>query len=223
MRYFRRDWGARPPRAVDRLPWSQVDTLFVHYTAALSDETGDPRARMRGIQNFHMDTREWNDIAYNWGFATNGDKLEGRGWQVHNAATGQENGHSQAIVFLGADRENRDDVTPAGRKAAGELIREAMNLAMKPLIVKGHTEAPDPAGNTECPGAELLAYVHARGWVLPSQRWPKRFFQWAHWYLGEGEFAKYGRRAKGHRPNVPYPIAPAYWIALRRYLKQRQR
>lgn len=207
------------------LGWQRVEIIYVHYTAAASDETGDPRARMRGVQNYHMDTKGWCDFAYNWAFSRSGLKLQGRGWGVKSAATGTENGKSQAIVFLGADAAGRDDVSPAGRDALGELIHEAFKLKGREIFVKGHTEAPNPAGSTECPGKELLAYIHAKGWKDPKPpvfRYPRNFYIWAAWYLGEGEFAEHGRRYMPLRPNVPKLLTPAYWTALKHYLKTRQ-
>lgn len=220
----RREWNARPAKAKDLLPWSKIDTVFVHYTAGFQDEFGDPRARMRGIQNYHMDTKGWNDIAYNFGFARSGEVLEGRGWGIKSAATGVENSHSVAFVFLGADKVGRDDVTAKGRAALGALIREAKKLKGRALIIKGHTEAPGVAGETECPGKELLSYIHLRGWEIDENvkfQYPDKFFQWAAWYLGEGSYAKYGPRNPNHRPNVPTHLKPVYWIALRRFLNAR--
>lgn len=221
---LRREWNARPAKSRDTLPWSRIDTVFVHYTASLSDETGDPRARMRGIQNYHMDTKGWNDIAYNFAFAHTGEILEGRGWAIKSAATGLENSHSVAFVFLGADKDGRDDVTAKGRAALGSLLRQARTMKGRGLIIKGHTEAPGVAGATECPGKELLAYIHLHGWEHDENvkfQYPAKFFQWAAWYLGEGAYAEAGPRNKRYRPNLPATLKPIYWIALRRFLRAR--
>lgn len=220
----RAGWNARPPKSRDALPWSQIDTVFVHYTAAFSDESGDPRVRMRGIQNYHMDTKGWNDVAYNFAFARTGEVLEGRGWGIQSAATGAENDHSVAFVFLGADKVRRDDVTAKGRASLGDLIRAARKLKGRGLIIKGHTEAPGVAGETECPGAELLAYVHLRGWEHDENvkfQYPAKFFQWAAWYLGEGKYTEAGPRNPKVRPNLPVALKPIYWVALRRFLRAR--
>jgi hypothetical protein len=143
----RAGWQADPPTSVTRLPWGRIDTIYVHYTASEADRVGDPRARMRGIQDYHQDTNGWADIAYSFAFTYEGDVLEGRGWEVYPAATAGQNGHSVAFVFLGADKEGRDDVTDRGRKALGWLILEAQKRAGKRLEVKGHRE--DVA--TACP------------------------------------------------------------------------
>lgn len=228
-RISRKEWGARPPRGVDRLPWAAIDTLYVHYTAAESDRSGDPRVRARGIQNYHMDTKGWRDVAYTHGFTDEGDVVELRGWEVHTAATGIENDHSQALVFFGADKEGRDDVTPRGRQALRGLVNEALDLKRGPLAVKGHTEARDPAGQTDCPGRELLAYIHfqnGQGWRLEKRfRYPHRFFTFAAWYLGEGPYKEFGPRNRAAYPDELFQrrIPARYWVALRYFLAQRKR
>jgi len=223
----RAEWQARLPKSVDHLAWSSIDTIYVHYTSMMSDETGDPKDKMRGIQNYHMDTKGWLDVAYNWAFARTGEILMGRGWNVKAGATGPENSHSTAFVFLGGDREDRDDVTAKGREALGKLIREAMRLKGSSLIVKGHTQAPGSVGQTSCPGKELLSYIAMKGWVVePPISYPRRFFLFAAWYLGEGEFEKYGPHNLSVRPKeLPGRYTPGTVLlmtALRDYLRRRK-
>lgn len=225
MKYTTREqWRARPAKAVTTLPWTKVDTIFVHYTAAESDRTEDAKARMRGVQNFHIDNRGWNDFAYSWAFSFTGEILEGRGWGVYTAATGVENNHSYAVVFLGADKIDRDDLTVRGRNALGEVLREAERLKGKKLIVKGHTEAQDPTGKTACPGAEILAFIKLDSWRINFKGYPKHFFDWASWRLGEGIYKPYGPANPAVRPEYPKkPIGIIYWIALQRFLQARKK
>lgn len=229
----RQEWKANPPNSVVPLSWMDIDTIFVHYTSMESDQTGDPKIKMRGIQRYHQVTKGWADIAYNWAFATTGEILQGRGWGVKSAATGVENSHSVAFVFLGGDKEGRDDVTPKGRSALGILIREAMKLKTEAdggtLKVLGHTQAPGVAGATDCPGKELLSYIAIQGWKIkePTIKYPKNFFLFASWYLGEGNFKKYGPHNLRVRPKeLPGRFTPgtvALMVALRSYLKRRKK
>jgi hypothetical protein len=231
----RREWGARPPRSVTRLSWAVIDRIYVHYTSMLSDQTGDPKLKMRGIQNFHMDVRKWTDVAYNFAFTALGLILEGRGWNVRSAATGVENGRSVAFVFLGGDKEGRDDVTPKGRAALGRLIREAMRLKREAdggiLSVRGHTQAPGDSGETACPGAELMHYISMQGWRVaePVVKYPKHAFTFFAWYLGETPtFKPHGPRNPDVRPKSlpsPYEVhkMALYYAALRHYLAKRKK
>jgi hypothetical protein len=166
----------------------------------------------------------WNDIAYNFLFARDGTIYEGRGWNVMSAATYGANSHTVAFCFLGSDKEGRDDVTDAGRRALRFLLYTANDLKGTPLLVKGHRDF----FGTECPGDELYAYLKTGWWKLPQKvKYPPKFFQFAAWYLGEGAFKQYGPRSKDHRPKglpSPYEVhkMAVYYSALAVFLRKRK-
>jgi hypothetical protein len=155
----RRDWNARPPKQppVVLLP-SAVDTIVFHYTAALAD-TRDSHAecavRVRGVQAFHQEGRGWNDIAYNYLVCRHGYVFEGRGIDAKSAATGNDNDHTVAICFLGADRHGRDDVTTAGRAAFVQIVRWIRSRRPAARYIRGHRDYMP----TTCPGDEIYNYV----------------------------------------------------------------
>ena len=160
----RSDWGARRPKEVTPLPKSDAKGCAVHYSAS----SGIPRthaecyASVRSIQTFHMNTRGWNDIAYNWLFCNHGYVFRGRGLWVRTAAQGTNacNNKYFAACYLGNDT-NRVDVTPAGRKALLALLlwldRQIPGGKMR---VRPHSDFT----STSCPGDELRALIKASGW-----------------------------------------------------------
>lgn len=164
----RSQWGARPPRAVTPLPADHVHFLVVHYSAMHADEQAHHEncaARVRGIQRFHMDTRGWNDIAYNWLVCKHGFVFRGRGWGVRSAATGATNDESVAVCFLGDDVAGRDDVTDPGRGAIVRVFWFVVEHAPNFRGTYGHRDFMQ----TECPGDELYRFAHGLQ-VLPGQR-----------------------------------------------------
>jgi N-acetylmuramoyl-L-alanine amidase len=182
----REEWGAVAPRERPTvLAGSAIDELVFHYSAALSDELPDHggcRERVRGIQHHHRNVNGWNDIGYSWLFCKHGAVFEGRGWGILPAATADHNSHTQAICFLGADRDGRDDVTPAGRRAAAFLI----DVADKRFEIEVVCHRDRVA--TACPGDELAAWVQAEGWLavdVDKRPWPVPippwFWAWARW------------------------------------------
>lgn len=194
MNYVTRaQWGARNPRAINGL--SRVDTLVFHYSAADADEQSDHKrcaARVKGIQNYHMDTKGWQDIAYNFLICKHGYVFEGRGWSARSAATGNDNNHTLACCFLGDDTKNRDDVTAAGRKAMVELAKVFVRVFPYGRQFKGHRDFM----GTECPGDEIHGFVTSEAfrklvldvdidkvaWPVPTPQW---FIDWMVW-LGGG-------------------------------------
>lgn len=158
----RKEWGAKPPTAITPLDTSAVRYFVVHYTAMDADEQADHRncaARVRGIQRFHMDTREWSDIAYNWLVCKHGNIFRGRGLRRRSAATGDANGYTVAACFLGDDTIGRDDVTDAGRQALRELYLFVERNTPRHVVGRGHRDFMD----TRCPGAELYAFARTLG------------------------------------------------------------
>lgn len=65
---------------------------------------------------------------------------------------------------------------------------------------------------------KFLAAVTAAS-PKPAKRPRPQDWKWARWYLGLGEYARFGRRAKGHRPPYPRIVGLRGWTAVRWYLK----
>lgn len=221
----RAQWNARPPNCVNALPIAQTKGIAVHYSGSMADIGPDGGAVMRGHQRFHIEDRDWCDIAYTGEFNNKGQIYEGRGWGRRTAAQGTNKGNDEyyAFCFQGADKENQDDVKPAGRRALVQIINEYRRLTGRWPDVKGHSHFHP----TSCPGNELRSFIALKGWLVqPTEPliWPRYFFHWAAWYLGEGEFEKVGPQHKPSRPTHPrIPVGPRYWAALRLFLKRRKK
>lgn len=174
MEWISRDqWGARKRRSGQPIPAEENRGMAVHYSASAADTVDshdDCAGRVRAIQNYHMDSRRWADIAYNWLTCQHEAAFEGRGWGVRSAANGTDaaNDHYQAVCFLGADREDRDDVQPGGRRALAAVISEARRRFPHAWEVRPHSDFR----NTGCPGNELRAWVGADMPIQPSGERP---------------------------------------------------
>lgn len=73
--------------------------------AHTATETADTQAGMvymvRNIQCFHIESRRWHDIAYNFLVGNDGNVYEGRGWQRIGAHTHGYNSRGIGISFVG--------------------------------------------------------------------------------------------------------------------------
>lgn len=166
-------WGARDPNCTDPVP--PITAVVVHYSAMNADEQADHAncaARVRGIQNYHMNTKGWCDIAYNFVLCKHGYVFVGRGWDNRSGATGDANDFSIAICFLGDDTEGRDDVTLAGRTALADFLRTAVAHYPGAQVVTGHRKYM----STSCPGDELWKFVTSGAWKTLGNR--VRFELW---------------------------------------------
>ncbi len=144
-------WGARAPKSRTTVPWSKRTGFVVHYSAASPDQT--PKA----IQNYHMDTKRWSDIGYNFLVDDKGRIYEGRGWTVLGAHAEGHNTENIGVCWIGKDRAGVKDTPPASLAAIRWLYDQACHQAGRQLAKRGHRDV----GSTTCPGDELYAWVRA--------------------------------------------------------------
>ena len=144
-------WSARTPRGVQRVTWSKTTPTRVHHTdGAVPTGSGkaliaSERQIMRDTQKYHMDTRKYADIAYNFVIMPSGRVYEGRGRAVMGAHT---LGHNEdcGIVFAG-------DYTK--RKLTWRQVRAYNLLRRKMGISKGKAYPHSATYSTSCPGSNV--------------------------------------------------------------------
>ncbi|MEU2948423.1 peptidoglycan-binding domain-containing protein [Nocardiopsis alba] len=142
-------WGARSPRGRTTVAWSRRTGFTVHYSAGPASQTP------RRIQDFHMDGNGWADIGYNFLVDRSGTVYEGRGWTVAGAHAAPHNTSHIGVCFIGRD----GDATPAAKASIRSLYDEACRRSGRTLARTWHGGL---SGNsTECPGADLRAWVRA--------------------------------------------------------------
>ncbi|XP_069500703.1 peptidoglycan recognition protein 1-like isoform X3 [Ambystoma mexicanum] len=133
-----------------------VTYLVIHHSAGSRCFTPlESGKALRGIQNFHMDTRGWWDIGYSFLISEDGNLYEGRGWDTEGAHTLHYNKDSYGVCFLGSFT----DETPrsAALQKVEILIRTGISRGhLRPdYILKGHRDL----GDTECPGEALYEHI----------------------------------------------------------------
>lgn len=150
----RHEWGARPPerRYAISIP---TPKLYLHHSAG----SGADERTVRAIQDYHMDVRDWSDIAYSFlidNDAPDVDIFEGRGVGIAGGHTRGQNTVSHAICLIG----NFEDELPTEEalEATAWLVALGANENWWPSrITGGHRDAP--GANTSCPGDALYAAI----------------------------------------------------------------
>lgn len=85
----RAQWGADESLRGPDLTYARVDGAFVHHTvSANAYEPGEVPAMIRGIYRYHVRSRGWNDIGYNFLIDRFGRIWEGRHGGVDRAVQG---------------------------------------------------------------------------------------------------------------------------------------
>ena len=101
----RRLWGARKPsQTPTRDNWTDGVDVVVHHSADAGPRTDtirDERRYLQAIQTFHMQSRGWADIGYNYAVMPSGRVWELRGFGVRGAHVLSQNTDKCGILFPG--------------------------------------------------------------------------------------------------------------------------
>lgn len=143
----RSGWGARAPRDRNTTSWTHRTGFVVHHSAGPSSQS------VKTIQNYHMNSRGWDDVGYNFLIDRHGRIYEGRGWTVIGAHAKGHNTSNIGVCVIG----NYTDTAPNEeiKDALAWLYAEANRRASKTLAIRTHRMV----GSTACPGDKLHAWV----------------------------------------------------------------
>ena len=159
----RKEWGARPPRTTTPLPAAQAEGVALHYTASHAPANhSDCDNSVRAIQDFHMDTNGWADIAYSHILCRHGYAFQCRGIGKRTAANGSNYANSNyfAVCVLGTDNVNRVDITRELRHALTYVFAWYEKYIPGGARFRPHSDF----FATSCPGDELRLFLRAGGW-----------------------------------------------------------
>lgn len=161
---IRSEWGARKPKDVTRFR-SNPEGSTAHYEGPKLGPYSHSTcaARARAVQNFHMDTRGWDDAAYTSMTCMHGVIYVMRWWGVRTAANGTNNGNaiSYAHCVLIGDSDELTIAAKAGLSAAFAMARREGKAG-------GRVWTHDQWHNTACPGSPIRDFVR-NGLVLPAE------------------------------------------------------
>ena len=149
---LRSAWNARPPKSVARI--GPTGLLFLHHSVT---GTTPPAAILRSIQNYHMDSRGWQDIAYSFLASTDGRAWTGRGAYVAGGHTQGYNTSSHAVCAIG----NFEDHPPPAALIEGLAQLAAHGYRQGWWTCRGYTGGHRDVAQTSCPGRHLYAQIPA--------------------------------------------------------------
>ncbi|MEL7020721.1 MAG: N-acetylmuramoyl-L-alanine amidase, partial [Bacteroidota bacterium] len=137
--------GQCPPNTTD-LKVTATTHFIVHHSAS-ANESNDWAAVVRSFWDFHVNTRNWSDIGYNYLIDPNGVLYEGRGEDIQGAHYCGKNQHTMGICVIG----NFTNVSPTA--AALATLTELMAW-------KSCKSNIDPLGESfQEPYGELLHHI----------------------------------------------------------------
>lgn len=150
--------------------------IVIHHSAG-NTTSNDFAAVVRGYWDFHVNTRGWSDIAYNWLIDPNGVIYEGRGNRTRGAHSPCMNGSSTGICLIGNYSTHKPNTTiiKATEKLIAwdasnkdiDVLASSYNTSLRKRIanVSGHRTAKDqyPSSrctSTSCPGTHVASLLN---------------------------------------------------------------
>ncbi|MCD6418801.1 N-acetylmuramoyl-L-alanine amidase [bacterium] len=157
--------------------YDYVTHITIHHTAGATSTPPDPCAQMRNIWNYHVYTRGWNDIGYNFVLDHLGNIYHGRwnadleNFNVRGAHVSYHNSYTMGFSIMGNFEEDtlcyatlpaiysliswkcdQYDIDPYGSGWNGD----GEHRYFVPTIL-GHRDWPD--ASTACPGANIYPLI----------------------------------------------------------------
>jgi len=149
MKYItRNEWGAIDTGKRLKGFWRRVQGIVIHHTTGPSY---GPWERVRGHDRYHIHTKGWDSIAYNWLVGETGEIFEGRGWK-RGAATRGWNSKTISVAYIG---DSDDGLTERGKDSILTAVGATRERYGDHLWVKCHKDF----SQTTCPGETLTEWV----------------------------------------------------------------
>lgn len=110
---------------------------------------------VRNIQDYHLQTKKWFDIGYNFIIGRDGSVFVGRGWQYQGAHSRDYNKGNICIAFIG--KFNKEIPSDESLIAAQRLIKRGVDIGKldKNYRVYGHRQVI----LTDSPGQNLYSKI----------------------------------------------------------------
>ncbi|XP_053624692.1 peptidoglycan recognition protein 4-like isoform X2 [Plodia interpunctella] len=123
----RTDWLAQPPDDpnLDKLRMPVPWVIIAHTATENCYSQTECVLRVRLIQMFHMESRKWDDIGYNFLVGGDGSAYYGRGWDIQGAHTLGYNKYSIGIGFVGTF----NNVSPSDKQL--EACKKLLQLGVQ--------------------------------------------------------------------------------------------
>jgi hypothetical protein len=148
-------WGARARNCNTA---STPQRITVHHTETPTNDSMSVPARLRQIQNYHIDVRGWCDIGYHFLVGRDGNVYQGRRENTLGAHVANANSGNVGVSFIGSfmDAPPSAAMEAAAARIIGAVAR-TYGITLSRNSVKGHRER----GQTDCPGDALYARLAA--------------------------------------------------------------
>lgn len=153
--HARTEWAARKPRCsgASMVP----NRVTIHHTVTPTNDSLTVPQRLRQIQSFHMFSRGWCDIGYNFLISRDGRVWRGRGGRVVGAHVANNNTGNAGISFIGTYTSTAP--TEMQMCNAARFLRRLRGMYPAISLVRSDVKGHRQLGSTSCPGDALYSRI----------------------------------------------------------------
>ncbi|XP_042556228.1 peptidoglycan recognition protein 1 [Dipodomys spectabilis] len=148
----RGEWGALVSKCADPLQLPARLVVISHTAGSTCASPALCEQQVQNVQSYHMRTKDWCDVSYNFLIGEDGLVYEGRGWRTKGAHSGPAwNSLSIGIAFMGNYMERAPP--PRSIRALRSLLDCAVDRGYltSNYQLKGHRDVQQ----TQSPGDQL--------------------------------------------------------------------
>lgn len=195
--YSCEEWGARPPRKKPTVVGRPTMNIFHHtfgHVRQLDSDSGESLAEAfqyaRDIQDFHMDSRGWNDTGQNFLVTRGGHTLEGRHGSINAIRQGKMVVSAHCVGYNdqpGTEHEHRTEPNMTRAQHEATVLLHAWICrccSIRPHNIFGHSEF----NPTSCPAELKQEIASVRADVAnilitfnPYDDIPQEIYRWFLW------------------------------------------
>ena len=146
-------WGARSRNCTATHTPSRIT---IHHTETPNQDGLSVPARLRQIQNYHIDVRGWCDIGYHFLVGSDGNIYQGRNETVVGAHVSGANNANVGISFMGSFQSS---APPAMMIDAAAALLADLQRAYGITLDRAHVKTHREQGSSDCPGNALQARI----------------------------------------------------------------
>ena len=169
--YSRAKWGADESLKRGTPSYGTIRSAVVHHTAGSNSYTADQvPAILRGIYDFHVNGRGWNDVGYNFFIDKFGRIWEGRAGGTDLPVVGAQAGGYNSQTFGASTLGDFTSVAPPAAVVTAQSKLIAWKLGLTNIdptgttVIDGKGTLPRVIGHrnlnqTSCPGAKYYALL----------------------------------------------------------------
>jgi len=137
----------------------KITSIVLHHTESPNESPSMEKARLRGVQRYHIEEKEWGDIAYHYLIGASGRIYEGRAWKFQGDSGTEYDLNGRLLICVLGNFTKRMPEEPAMAALLRIVAAKLHEHDLRPGDVVTHRMV----ASTDCPGDTLQNWYDEKG------------------------------------------------------------